>query len=43
MKPSTRKTWKVPGIQVFMSSDLGTNGMDVVYSTRRKGKTCRLN
>ena len=37
MKPSTGKTWKVLDIQVFMSSDLGTNGMDVVYSINRKG------
>jgi hypothetical protein len=43
MKPSTRKTWKVPDIQVFMSSDLGTKGMDVVYSINRKGKTSTFN
>jgi hypothetical protein len=42
MKPSTEKTWKVLDIQVFMFSDLGTNGMDVVYSINRKGKHVRL-
>jgi hypothetical protein len=42
MKPSTGKTWKVLDIQVFMFSDLGTNGMDVVYSINRKGKHVRL-
>ena len=38
MKPSTGKTWKVPDIQVFTSSDPGTNGMDVVYFINQKGK-----
>lgn len=38
MRHSIGKTWKVLDIQVFMSSDLGTNGMDVVYFINQKGK-----